>query len=347
MRLHSLKSDVPKRSIRFELCAAILLALLCLRGADLARRPERHAAAFDAWRQRVVVRIRDVFDPPASHWVAGVLLGADEGFSRKWIEDFRRTGTSHLTAVSGYNVGIVLVGIQAVLLRLPVGRGARTALALGAVAFFVLLTGRPGSVLRAAVMVAAVEAGRHFGRPVRPLRALLLAALLIGIVSPRSLVDDRGFQLSVAAAFGLATLAPSLAASVFRRLPATLAEWASQTIAATVATAPLIAWMAGNYSLVALPANIAVAAFIPPIMAGGAALVCVSVFSLPFAQFLAGIGEGLFTMPLALIRALASLPAASVSGPAAFAVLIVAEAAVLAAVLRWRRFSSSRYGIFD
>lgn len=347
MRFASLKSDLPKRSVRFELCAAILLALLCLRGADLARRPARHTEAFDAWRERVVVRVGDVFDPPASHWVAGVLLGADEGLSKKWIEDFRRTGTSHLTAVSGYNVGIVLVGVQALLLRLPVGRTPRTLLALAAVAGFVLLTGNPGSVLRAAVMVAAVEAGRHFGRPVRPLRALLLAALMIGLVSPRSLVDDRGFQLSVAAAFGLATLAPPLAATVFRRLPATLAEWASQTFAATIATAPLIAWMTGNYSLVALPANIAVAAFIPPIMAGGAALVAVSFVSLPLAQILAGIGEGLFMLPLALIRAMASWPAASVSGAAAFAALIAAEAAAVALVLRWRRSASHRYGLFD
>lgn len=345
MRIASLKSDLPKRSIRFELCAALLLALLCLRGADLARRPERTSASFDAWRERVVLRIGDVFDPPASHWVAGLLLGADEGFSKRWIEDFRRTGTSHLTAVSGYNVGIVLAGVQAVLLRLPVGRGARTLLALAAIAGFVLLTGRPGSVLRAAVMVGAVEAGRHFGRPVRPLRALLLAALLIGIASPRSLVDDRGFQLSVAAAFGLVTLAPPLAAALFRRLPPTPAEWASQTLAATIATAPVVAWMTGNYSLVALPANVAVAAFIPPIMAGGAFLLAVSLISLPLAQILAGVGEGLFTLPLAVVRAMASWPAASVSGAAAFAALAVAEAAALALVLRWRRSSSLRYGL--
>ncbi|HTK60302.1 MAG TPA: ComEC/Rec2 family competence protein, partial [Candidatus Baltobacteraceae bacterium] len=197
----------------------------------------------------------------------------------------------------------------------------------------------------AAVMVAASEAARHFGRPVRPLRALLIAAVLIGVVSPRSLAADRGFQLSAAASFGLATLAPPLAASLFRRLPSALAEWGSQTLAATLATAPLIAWMTGTYSLVALPANIAVAAFIPPIMAGGAAIVAVSLVSLPLARLLAGIGEGLFMLPLALIRAMASWPIASVSGAAAFAALIIAEIAALALVLRWRRIASFRYGL--
>lgn len=347
MRIQSIRSDLPKRSMRFELCVALLLALLCLRGADLSRRPVRDTHFFDAWRAGVVTRVSDVFDPPVSHWVAGLLLGVDDGFSRKWREDFRRTGTSHLTAVSGYNVGIVLIGVQALIMKSPLNRTARTLLALLAVVGFVLLTGSPGSVLRAAVMVSSVEAGRYFGRPVRPLRALLIAATLIGIVSPRSLVEDRGFQLSVAAAFGLVTLAGPLAETVFRNLPKTLAEWASQTFAATIATAPIIAWMTGTYSLVALPANIAVAAFIPPIMAAGASILAVSLLSLPIAQFLAGVGEGLFTLPLALIHYMASWRLASVTGFIALAVLIIAEAVALALVLSWRRSASRRYGIFD
>lgn len=344
MRLFT-REDLPQRPVVFELCAAALLALLCVRGADLARRPVDERRFLVAWRERVVARVSDVFDPPSSHWVAGLLLGADEGFPRRWVEAFRRTGTSHLTAVSGYNVGLVFAAAQVPLMRLPLGRGARTLVALALVGGFVLLTGNPGSVLRATLMVAAAEAGRHLGRPVKPLRALLIAACLIGLASPRSLVADRGFQLSVAASFGLATLAPPLAASLFRALPKTVAEWASQTIAASVATAPLVAWMTGSYSLVALPANLAVAAFIPPIMAGGAALLVVSLASLPLAQALAGTSEGLFMLPLAAVRAMAAWPAASVSGHAALVALIVAEAVALVLVLRWRRTSSSRYGL--
>jgi len=179
------------------------------------------------------------------------------------------------------------------------------------------------------------------------MRALLIAAALIGLVSPRSLVDDRGFQLSLAAAFGLATLSAPLAATVFRPLPGILSEWASQTLAATIATAPIIAWMSGAYSLVALPANIAVAAFMPPIMAAGAAILAVSVVSIPSARLLAHLGGGLFMFPLVAIRGMAAWPAANVTGAVAIVVLILAETAALAAVLRWRRSASHRYGIFD
>jgi len=275
-----------------------------------------------------------------------LLLGADQGFSPKWREAFRRTGTSHLTAVSGYNVGVVLSAVMTLLSCAPFGRRARLLAAAACVLAFVLLTGSPGSVLRAAVMIGAVEAGRLSGRPVKPLRALLIAALCIGLCSPRSLAQDRGFQLSVMASFGLATLSPPLTA-LFRFLPKAVAQWAGQTVAATVATAPLIALISGTYSLVALPANLAVTALIPSLMAGGALLLGLSLVSLPLAQACAGLSDGLFSLPLVVIRGMASWPIAAVGGPSAFAVLIIAEFAALACVLRWRRCDSERHGIYE
>ncbi len=346
MRFQGFKNDLPKRSLAFEAFAAVLLALLCAYGAFLPR-PKRTDGVFDRWRISIVRRVDAVFDPPVSAWVAGLLLGADDGFSQKWKEAFRRTGTSHLTAVSGYNVSLVIAAAQAFLLRLPFRRGARLLLAAGSIVVFVMLTGAPGSVVRAAVMIAAVEAGRYLGRPVKPLRALLLAATVIGLFSPRSLAADRGFQLSVLAAFGLVTIAPAFQASLPGRWPRAFVEWVSQTLAASVATAPLIASMSGAYSLVSLPANVAVAAFIPTLMAGGALLLCVSFFSVALASFLALVSRGLFMLPLALIRGMAAWPAASVSGPAAFALLALVEAASILVLLRWRKRASLRYAVYE
>ncbi len=329
--------DFPRRSLAFEFAAGVLLALLYWRGAVVGPMP--HSAGkglFDRWRAALVARTGDIFDPPVSHWVAGLLLGADQGFSPVWRDAFRRTGTSHLTAVSGYNVGVVLSGVTGLLQRSSFGRRARLLCGLAAVAAFVLLTGSPGSVLRAAVMIAAVEAGRWCGRPVRPLRALLVATLCIGACSPRSLAQDRGFQLSALATFGLVTLSPPLAA-LFRRLPDTLAEWAGQSLSAAIATAPLIAMISGAYSLVTLPANLAVTAFIPVLMAGGALIVALSVLSLPFAAWCAEWSRGVFLLPLVIIRRLAGLRFASVYGPPAFLALFIVEAAALGYAILWRQ----------
>lgn len=346
MRFQGFKNDLPKRRLHFEIGAAILIALLCVYGATLPR-PKKQEGFFDRWRGRIVERVDAVFDPPASAWVAGLLLGADQGFSQKWKDAFRRTGTSHLTAVSGYNVGLVLAAAQSFLLRLPITRRLRAVIAFFGVTVFVMLTGAPGSVLRATVMIAAVESGRHFGRPVKPLRALLLATVLIGVFSPRSLVADRGFQLSLLAAFGLATIAPAFLASMPKRVPGVLADWISQTLAASIATAPLIAWMSGAYSLVTLPANVAVAAFIPPIMAAGACILAVSFASLGLAQALALLGKGLFVFPLAVIRSLASWPAASMSGFGALALLVGVELCSVFILFRWRRRASLRYALHE
>lgn len=346
MRFQGLKNDLPRRGLRFEIGAAIVLAGLCVYGAQLPR-PQKHEGVFDRWRARVVRQVEHVFDPPVSAWVAGLLLGADDGFSQKWKDAFRRTGTSHLTAVSGYNVGLVIMAAQSFLLRLPFRRTARLCLAAASIAFFVALTGAPGSVLRAAAMIGAVEAGRYAGRPVKPLRALLLAAVLIGLFSPRSLAADRGFQLSFMAAFGLATIAPVFEALLPGRWPRAPVEWISQTLAASIATAPLIAWMSGAYSLVSLPANVAVAAFIPTLMAGGALLLCVSFLSVPLAFLLALVSRGLFMLPLAMIREMASWRIASVSGLAAFALLVLVEFLSILLLLRWRRRASLRYAVYE
>jgi competence protein ComEC len=345
MRLPSFFSDLPKRTLAFEIAAAVILALLFWRGLLDGPLPKPTGGGmFDRWRAGIVTRVDDVFDPPASYWVAGLLLGVDQGFSPKWRMAFRRTGTSHLTAVSGYNVGVVLSAVLSALRFSPFGRRGRVIVALACVTGFVLLTGSPGSVLRSAVMIGALETSRLFGRPIKPLRALLIAALCIGILSPRSLAQDRGFQLSVLASFGLATLASPMTA-LFGFLPKTVAAWAGQTMAATLATAPLIAFISGTYSLVALPANLAVTAFIPMLMAGGAILIALSFVSLGFAMWCAGLTKGLFLLPLVVIHGMAAWPIAAVTGPAAFAALCLAEIGGLAYALSWRRHASQRYGL--
>jgi competence protein ComEC len=345
MRFPTFLADLPKRPLAFEFAAAAILALLFWRGMLASPLlPSSGGGIFDRWREGIVIRIGDVFDPPVSHWVAGLLLGVDQDFSPTWRAAFRRTGTSHLTAVSGFNVGIVFGSVLSVLRFSPFGRRGRLFIALGCLAGFVLLTGSPGSVLRSALMIGAVEASRLFGRPVKPLRALMIAALCIGACSPRSLAQDRGFQLSLLAAFGLATLAPPLTA-LLRFLPKAIAGWAGQTMAATVSTAPLIAFMSGTYSLVALPANLAVTAVIPLLMTGGAILTALSFGSLGFAAWCAGLSKGLFMLPLVMIRGMAEWPIASMSGPIAFVVLCLAETGCLAYTLSWRRRASARYGL--
>lgn len=344
MRLpESLRAELPRRPVLFDACAAALVAVLTISAWG-----ERHPRPRDpAWaasmRTAAVARIGVAFDPPVSHWVSGLLLGDDSGFNEGWKDVFRRTGTTHLTAVSGFNIMMVLNAARLALCRLPLPRHGRLLVLAATVVLFVFLTGRPASVLRAALLVGMVEVARLFGRPVKPLRALLLVLIAAALWDARLLASDLGFQLSVLAAFGLAAFGPPLRASLFRRWPKEPREWASQTLAATIAVSPLIAWLSDEYSLVAFPANIFVALAIPYLMAGGALLAILAFAAPPLAAALGGLAEGLFAAPLVALRALSAVPSAALHGHAAVAALLAAQAAALLLLLRWRRRESGRY----
>jgi competence protein ComEC len=348
MNLRRFIPDLPKRSLVFEAVAAVFLVVVALLTWNdgksyMARSRSDQTGFFYEWRQAVVDRSSQTFDPPVSHWVAGLLVGEDGGFSGEWKEVFRATGTAHLTAVSGQNVGLILEAMRQPLLLLPLGRRGRLAVQCSGVIFLVLITGAPASVVRAAIMWASVSLARDaLGRPVKPLRALLLAVIPLVLIEPAILLHDRGFQLSVLATFGIAAVSPVFAATIFRRLTKGMRLWASQSMGAIVMTAPLIAWMTGRYSVMAFAANLLVAAFIPYLMGLGAVLIGLG-FIIPQAASIPAVLTGwIFLLPLMILRLLSRLPISSANGLTASGLTVITSAAVLWSLWRWRRREAAR-----
>ena len=153
----------------------------------------------------------------------------------------------------------------------------------------------------AAGLVAALA-----GRPASRWYALLLAAFVTLAFNPRS-SGDPGWQLSFAAVVAILVLgAPLREALVHRRVPVAVAEAGAITIAATAATAPLLAFHFGQVSLVSLPANLLAAPAVAPVMwlgmiSAGVAQVSVTVAALPAA---------VAACPLAYVEWLAAAAAA-------------------------------------
>ena len=192
--------------------------------------------------------------------VAGLAVG-DESLQDPGLADaMRASGLSHLTAVSGGNTAIVcgLVLALAAVLRLPVA--VRAGLAGAALAFYVVLVGPQPSVLRAAAMgglmlIALVVGGRQAGVP-----ALATAVIGLVVVAP-SLAVSWGFALSVLATGGLLLLAPRVDDWLARlpyahRLPNGVRIAVSVTIAAQVATLPVLVLMGSAVGWVSIPANV-------------------------------------------------------------------------------------------
>ena len=133
--------------------------------------------------------------------MAGILLGRDQGLSPQLEEAFQRTGTTHIIAISGFNIAILAGLFTGIATRL-LGRkwGAITAL-LG-IGGYTILVGADAAVVRAAIMGAAGVLGGMFGRRQNGLNSLGMAALLMMLLNP-NMPWDVGFQLSVAATLGL------------------------------------------------------------------------------------------------------------------------------------------------
>ncbi|MEU8296891.1 ComEC/Rec2 family competence protein [Micromonospora sp. NPDC048909] len=248
-----------------DLTAAVLSAA----GPPLRRGPP-------SWPQRAAGSLRDGLQracAPLPAEQGGLLPGLVVGDTSRLLptveEDFRATGMTHLNAVSGSNVAIV---VGAVLLLARWSRaGPWLAAGLCAVALvgFVILVRPSPSVVRAGTMGAIGLAALAAGRPRAALPALAAAITALVLVDPE-LAGDPGFALSVLATGGLLLLAPRWRDGLRRRgVPAGLAEALAVPAAAQLACGPVVAGLSGTVSLVAVPANLlAVPAIAPATVLG-------------------------------------------------------------------------------
>ena len=200
----------------------------------------------------------------------GFVLGEDEAVDERTVEDFRRSGLSHLLAVSGQNVALLGLLAMPLLAAFGIPLGARLVWILGAIVAYVPLAGGGPSIVRAGVMggltVLATLAGRRASR----LYGLAVAAAVTLAVDPR-IAADVGWQLSFAAVIGILALAAPLRRAILARLGGrgaarALADGIAITVAATLATAPLIALHFGAVSTTTLVANVLALPAVAPAM---------------------------------------------------------------------------------
>lgn len=240
-----------------------------LAGVLGARGPPEVLADPDPWWDaaaavRASVREAVAHRPDAQRALVPALVDGDDALvDESLAADFRTTGLTHLLAVSGTNLTLV-VGFLLVLARWCRVRG-RWLYAVGAAGIvgFVLLARTEPSVLRAAVMgsVALFAMGTDGRR--RGARALGVAVLVLLLVQP-TLAVSAGFALSVLATAGILLLAPAWRDALERWLPRWAAEAIAIPLAAQLACTPVVAAISGQVSLVAVVANLVVAPVVGP-----------------------------------------------------------------------------------
>lgn len=235
--------------------------------------------ALDRVRDRAGAALAVGMSEKQSALARGFVLGQDDAIDPATREAFKRSGLSHLLAVSGQNVMLLAILGGALFALFGSGLRMRLVLTLLLIAAYVPIAGAGPSIQRAGVMAAAAILATLAGGASERAYPLLLAAVVTLLIDPR-FGSDVGWQLSFAAVVGITLwagpirerLTPRLASRLPRRLAAPMAEGTALTIAATVSTVPLIAHVFGQVSLVALPANLAALPAIAPVMWIGMAM---------------------------------------------------------------------------
>lgn len=313
----------------------LTVAVLSARGEPVSGEAAPIHQAAHRLRARFADAARLALPTDQAAMLPALVLGDTSAVPALVTAQFRESGLTHLTAVSGANVTIVCgaVLLSAVLV------GPRAAVGLAAVtliAFVVVVQPSP-SVLRAAVMgaITLLAVLSHRRRQALPALSATVIALMIG--APE-LAVDAGFALSVSATAALIVVAPVWSRRLADRgWPRPLAAAVSVAVAAQLVTAPLVAAISGSVSVVAVVANLVVAPVIPPITVIGTAAAALCALWPAGAQVLIR-----FTGPevwwlLTVARWAARMPAASVAVPSGpVGVLTVGVGAlVVAAVWHW------------
>lgn len=311
----------------------LTVAVLAAKGEPTtgAAAPIHHAAHHV--RQRFAQASRAVLPPDQSALLPALVLGDTSSVSGQTTADFRTSGLTHLTAVSGANVTIVCGAV--LLTGTLIGPRAAVGLAAVTLLAFVVVVQPSASVLRAAVMGAITLLAVLTHRRRLALPALSATVIVLMVADPQ-LAVDAGFALSASATAALVLVAPMWSHRLIDRgWPRPLADAVSIAVAAQLVTAPLVAGISGSLSLVAVAANLLVAPVILLITVIGTAAAALCV--------LWPAGAGLlirFTGPevwwlLTVARRAADVPAASVPVPSGIAGVATVAVAAFATALVW------------
>ncbi|MDO8581077.1 MAG: ComEC/Rec2 family competence protein [Candidatus Omnitrophota bacterium] len=166
-------------------------------------------AAIFRWRDHLTSVFDKYLSPAEAGLMSAMILGDRAAIPAHIMDLFEHTGTVHVLAISGFNVGIV-AGLFLLILKIfPIGRKTQLWLAIGLLIVYCVLTGSPPSVVRATIMIIVFLLGFLLERPTDSLNTLGLAGLLLLLINPFHLFDI-GFQLSFLAVLIIILVGPRL-----------------------------------------------------------------------------------------------------------------------------------------
>lgn len=223
---------------------------------------QRHPSAISTIRQRFTAGVQTALPEPLAPFAMGLLVGQRATLPATVKQDLLMVGLTHIIAVSGYNLTIILHASRRLLGRQS--KRIATGLALGLIAAFLLLAGASASIVRAAIVSTLSILANYYGRTFKPLLLICLTAAVTAWASPVYVWSDLSWYLSFLAFYGVLVVSPLIQG----RWPA---RWhqsffgsvALESACAECMSVPFVLHIFGQMSLIGLPANIAVVTLVP------------------------------------------------------------------------------------
>lgn len=216
-------------------------------------------------KEKVITNFQKVLPYEKAAFLSGITLGEQAEFSKEFKEKMSKSGTTHLVALSGYNISIIVIAMF-LFLNYFLSRRTTFILTVLAIIGFVIMTGMEVSAVRAAIMGFIVLLASQIGRVHSMRNAIVVAALIMVLINPKILYFDIGFQLSFLALIGIIYLSPAIEKYLKIKEDEGFLGWKknfSTTLSAQILVAPLLIINFGQFSLVGFLANILILEAIP------------------------------------------------------------------------------------
>jgi competence protein ComEC len=213
-------------------------------------------------RRRFTAGMQTALPEPLAPFAMGLLVGQRATLPAEVKQDLLMVGLTHIIAVSGYNLTIILHASK----RLLGKRSKRisTWLSFGLIGVFLLLAGASASIVRAAIVSMLSIVTGYYGRDMKPLNLLALAAAITAWANPFYVWSDLSWYLSFLAFYGVMVVSPLVQARWPGRWHQSLVgSVALESVCAEAMSLPFVLYIFGQMSLIGLPANVLVVALVP------------------------------------------------------------------------------------
>jgi len=260
--------------------------------------------ALFTFKNKAIAIFPKILPPEKAAFLAGITLGERAQFSEEFEEAMSLSGTTHLVALSGYNVTIIGLAIGATLGQF-LRRRSSFVLTVLVITGFVFMTGAEASIVRAAIMGVIVLIANQVNRLYHFRNAITFAALLMALFNPKVLVFDVGFQLSFLALLGIVYFRPAIIKMFRISTEPGFFSWrenALTTVSAQLAVLPLLLSNFGTFSLSSFAANILILSAIPITMLFGFLIMAAGFLSYYVALVLGWIANIFLSYEVGLIR---------------------------------------------